>query len=238
MAPPQAARRSPSSTIAAVINRVELVIFDCDGVLVDSEPIALRINQEMLANIGWNLTTEEIVDRFVGKSITANRETVEAYLGGPLPDGWLDEFVSRIRAAHAEELERVDGVTEALAGIDALGIPTCVASSGTHGKIEHSLRLVGLYERFVGRIFSATDVAAGKPAPDLFLHAAATLGADPAACVVVEDSRYGVLAARAAGMRAIGYAGGVTPAEWLAGPDTTVVEDLRVVPAYLTSTTV
>ncbi len=219
-----------------MINRVDLVIFDCDGVLVDSEPIALRINQEMLANIGWHLDTEEIVNQFVGKSITANRETVEAYLGGPLPEGWLDEFVARIRAAHAAELERVDGVTEALAGIDALGIPTCVASSGTHAKIEHSLRLVGLYERFAGRIFSATDVAAGKPAPDLFLHAAGTLDADPAACVVVEDSRYGVLAARAAGMRAIGYGGGVTPAEWLAGPGTTVVDDLRVIPVYLTST--
>jgi HAD superfamily hydrolase (TIGR01509 family) len=231
-------RSGASSTIAAVINRVELVIFDCDGVLVDSEPIALRINQEMLANIGWHLGTEEIVDQFVGKSITANRETVEAHLGVPLPEGWLDEFVARIHAAHAAELERVDGVTEALAGIDALGIPTCVASSGTHAKIEHSLRLVGLYERFVGRIFSATDVAAGKPAPDLFLHAAATLRADPAACVVVEDSRYGVLAARAAGMRVVGYAGGVTPAEWLAGPDTTVVDDLRVLPSHLTSTAV
>jgi HAD superfamily hydrolase (TIGR01509 family) len=221
-----------------VINRVELVIFDCDGVLVDSEPIALRIIQEMLADIGWHLGPEEIVDQFVGKSIAANRETVEAYLGGPLPAGWLDEFVARIHAAHAAELERVDGVTEALAGIDALGISTCVASSGTHAKIEHSLRLVGLYERFDGRIFSATDVAVGKPAPDLFLHAAATLRADPAACVVVEDSRYGVLAARAAGMRAVGYAGGVTPADWLAGPDTTVVDDLRVLPAYLMSTTV
>ena len=231
------AEHATSSTIAAVINRVDLVIFDCDGVLVDSERIALRINQEMLASLGWHLSPEEIVDRFVGKSIIANRETVEGYLGGPLPEGWLEEFASRIRAAHTAELDRVDGVTEALAGLDDLGIPACVASSGTHAKIEHSLRLVALYERFAGRIFSATDVAAGKPAPDLFLHAARELGAEAAACVVVEDSRYGVLAARAAGMRSIGYAGGVTPAEWLAGPDTTVVDDLRVVPAYLASLT-
>jgi HAD superfamily hydrolase (TIGR01509 family) len=221
-----------------VIRPTELVIFDCDGVLVDSEPIALRINQEMLASLGWHLATDEIVDLFVGKSIIANRETVEDHLGGPLPDGWLDEFVARIHAAHATELERVDGVTEALDGIDMLGIATCVASSGTHAKIEHSLRLVGLYERFAGRIFSATDVAAGKPAPDLFLHAARALGADPAACVVIEDSRYGVQAARAAAMRSIGYAGGVTPAEWLAGPGTTVVDDLRVVPSFLVPTSV
>jgi HAD superfamily hydrolase (TIGR01509 family) len=230
-----AAASARTCTIAAVIAQPELVIFDCDGVLVDSEPIALRINQQMLAELGWHLSADEIVEQFVGRSIQSNRTTVEAHLGGPLPEGWLDEFVARIHSAHTAELERVDGVTEALAGIDALGIATCVATSGTHAKTEHSLRLVGLYERFAGRIFSATDVAHGKPAPDLFLHAAAELRTEPAACLVVEDSRYGVDAARAAGMRCIGYAGGVTPASWLDGPGTVVIDDLRKIPQYLTS---
>ena len=215
------------------MSRPDLVIFDCDGVLVDSEPIALRINQQMLADLGWHLSSEEIVHRFVGRSIASNRAVVEEHLGRPLPDGWLDEFVARIHAAHDEELDRVDGITDALAGIDALGIATCVASSGTHANIERSLRLVGLLERFAGRVFSATDVAHGKPAPDLLWHAAATLGVPPDRCVVVEDSRYGAQAARAAGMRCIGYAGGLTPADWLAGDDTVIVDDLRKVPEHL-----
>ena len=109
----------------------------------------------------------------------------------------------------------------------------CVASSGSHGKIRRSLTLTGLYERFEGRIFSASEVANGKPAPDLFLHAAACSGVPPARCVVVEDSRYGVQAARAAGMAVFGYAGGVTPAHWLEGPGTVVFHDMRALPRLL-----
>jgi len=211
------------------VSRPDLVIFDCDGVLVDSEWIALRVYRTMLTELGWDLTEAEYVDRFVGRSMRANRDDLETHLGAALPAGWLDEVVARIRAAYPTELERVDGVTEALDGIDALGVTTCVASSGTHEAIQNSLRLVGLYERFAGRVFSATDVARGKPAPDLFLHAAATLGVSPSACVVVEDSRYGVTAARAAGMRCIAYAGGVTPSDRLTEA-TFVIDDLRKVP--------
>jgi HAD superfamily hydrolase (TIGR01509 family) len=220
-------------TIAAVNARPDLVIFDCDGVLVDSEPIALRIYRQRLAVLGWDLTDEEYVDRFVGRSLRSNEADLERHFGRPLPDGWMNEMLVQVHAAHDAELERVDGITEALDGIDALGITTCVASSGAHATIEHSLRLVDLYERFAGRIFSATDVKHGKPAPDLFLHAAATLGAAPSACVVVEDSRYGVLAARAAGMRCIAYGGGVTPGAWLEGDGTVVIDDLRKVTEYL-----
>jgi beta-phosphoglucomutase-like phosphatase (HAD superfamily) len=210
-----------------VIDRPELVIFDCDGVLVDSEPIAIHINRDMLADLGWPLDDEAIIDLFVGRSPAANTATIEAHLGHPLPHGWLDEFARRVRVAHTDALTRVDGVTEALADLDELAVPTCVATSGSHEKTRHSLARVGLYERFAGRIFSASDVVHGKPAPDLFLHAAATLRAAPTGCVVVEDSRYGVQAARAAGMRVIGYAGGVTPGARLAGPDTTVITDMR-----------
>ena len=122
------------------------------------------------------------------------------------------------------------GVVEAL---DRITLPTCVASSGTHDKIRFTLGLTGLYERFAGRIFSAYEVARGKPAPDLFLYAASRMGADPAACAVVEDSPYGIEAARAAGMRAFGYAGGLTPRPWLEGPDTVIFEDMRELPRLL-----
>ena len=222
-------------TIAAVFAPTELVIFDCDGVLVDSEPLAREIIGEMLAELGWSLTPDEIVEKFVGRSVRSNTATIEAHLGRPLPVGWLDELLTRVWAAHDAHLGPVDGIGEALAGIDALGLTTCVATSGSHDKTEHSLRHVGLYEYFAGRVFSASEVPHGKPAPDLFLHAAATIGVAPAACVVIEDSQYGAQAARAAGMRCIGYSGGLTPAEWLAGRDTVVVDDLRKIPELLAS---
>ena len=110
--------------------------------------------------------------------------------------------------------------------LDRIALPTCVASSGTHDHLRYTLGLTGLYERFAGRIFSAEDVARGKPAPDIFLHAAERMGARPARCLVVEDSRAGVEAARAAGMRTLAYAGGLTPAELLEGPGTLVFESM------------
>jgi beta-phosphoglucomutase-like phosphatase (HAD superfamily) len=121
-------------------------------------------------------------------------------------------------------------VVEAL---DHITLPSCVASSGTHEYLRHMLGLTGLYERFEGRIFSVEDVARGKPTPDLFLHAAEHMAATPAACVVVEDSRSGVEAARAAGMRVLAFAGGLSPAKLLAGPNTIVFEHMRELPGLL-----
>jgi beta-phosphoglucomutase-like phosphatase (HAD superfamily) len=120
-----------------------------------------------------------------------------------------------------------------LEALDRIALPSCVASSGTHEHLRYTLSLTGLYERFAGRIFSADDVAAGKPAPDLFLHAASEMTTDPAGCVVVEDSRPGVEAARAAGMRALAFAGGLTPAQLLEGPNTVVFDDMRELPGLL-----
>ena len=120
-----------------------------------------------------------------------------------------------------------------LTSLDRILLPTCVASSGTHDKMKFTLGLTGLYDRFRGRIFSATEVARGKPAPDLFLHAAERMGAAPHHCVVVEDSAHGVAAARAAGMRVLAYAGSVTPAAKLAGAGTTVFEHMRELPVLL-----
>jgi HAD superfamily hydrolase (TIGR01509 family) len=212
----------------------QLVIFDSDGVLVDSEPIAVRVEAEALAELGWTLTEEEVARRWVGRSVADQLQDIEAHLGRPLDTGWWAAVEHRYRAALAAELRPVDGVVEAL---DRIRVPTCVASSGSQEKLRLTLGLTGLYARFAGRIFSATEVARGKPAPDLFLHAAARMGVDPADCVVVEDSRYGVEAARAAGMRAFGYAGGLTPAASLEGPGTVVFDDLRTLPDLLDNAT-
>ena len=200
----------------------DLVIFDCDGVLVDSERISVRIDVQMLAKLGWPLTEAEVIERFVGRSEEYMMGEIEAVLD--LDAGWEVPFRHLYREAFEAELEPVEGVVAAL---DSISGPTCVASSSSHERLRHTLGLTGLLERFDGRIFSAEEVQNGKPAPDLFLHAAASLGADPARCAVVEDSRHGVEAARAAGMRAFAYSGGVTPAARLAGPGTVVFSDMR-----------
>ena len=209
---------------------IELVIFDCDGVLVDSERIAVRVDVVVLAQLGWVLTEAEIVERFMGRTDADMASQIEAHLGRPLPADWEEPFRRLYREAFEAELEPVPGIVEAL---DGIAIPTCVASSGSHERIRYTLGLTGLYPRFAGRIFSATEVARGKPAPDLFLHAATRLGVCPAACAVVEDSRYGVEAARAACMRVFGYAGGLSPRHWLEGPGTVVFDDMRELPRLL-----
>ena len=210
--------------------RPELVVFDCDGVLVDSERIAVTIDAVVLADLGWPMEQDEIVARFVGRSHADMAAAIEEHLGRALPEDWFEPYRARYREAFERELRPVDGVVEAL---DAITLPTCVASSTGHEGLRHTLGLTGLLARFEGRIFSATEVARGKPAPDLFLHAARTLGVAPEACVVVEDSPYGVAAARAAGMRALGYAGGLTPPAALRGPDTTVFTSMGGLPALL-----
>ncbi|MFD5499184.1 HAD family hydrolase [Streptomyces sp. NPDC127061] len=207
----------------------ELVIFDCDGVLVDSERIAVGIQVQVGAELGWPLTAEEVVEKFVGRSNKSIGALVDARLPGTSA-AWQQRFEALHREAVDRELVAVEGIHEALA---AIALPTCVASSGSHEKMRHTLGRTGLYAHFEGRVFSATEVARGKPAPDLFLHAARRMGAEPAACVVVEDSKYGVQAARSAGMRSLGYAGGLTPAHWLEGPDTVVFDDMRKLPSLL-----
>ncbi|MFF4650175.1 HAD family hydrolase [Streptomyces sp. NPDC001380] len=209
---------------------IELVIFDCDGVLVDSERIALRVQVSLGAELGWPLTEDDVVSRFIGRSSASIREQVAARLGQETAALWWERFEELHREAVDTALSPVDGLPEAL---DAITLPTCVASSGSHAKMRHTLGRTGLYERFAGRIHSATEVARGKPAPDLFLHAARRMGVTPSACAVVEDSEPGVQAARAAGMRAFGYAGGLIPAERLQGPGTVVFHDMRALPALL-----
>jgi HAD superfamily hydrolase (TIGR01509 family) len=214
-----------------VTDPLELVIFDCDGVLVDSEPLAIRIEVEILAEYGMPLSEAEIVKRFVGRSQSVMTTALEEHLGHPLPADWNNRYRERFNEAYRAELKPIDGIEHALDQI--IDLPVCVASSSEPDRLLYKLELCGLRQRFEGRIFSASEVDNGKPAPDLFLHAASRMGADPARCAVVEDSRYGVEAARAAGMAAFGYAGSVTPAADLEGPGTTVFDDMRELPALL-----
>jgi len=195
--------------------RVTLLIMDNDGVLVDSELIANRILAALLTEYGDPITYQEAIASYMGTSLAHVREVVEAKLERPLPadfeQRYHDELFTRLRS----DLTSVPGVEAAL---DAIDLPTCVASSGTHERIELTLKTVGMYDRFAGRIFSSQDVERGKPFPDLFLHAADRMGVEPSEAVVVEDSPYGVQAAKAAGMTVVGYAG-LTPATRLASAD-------------------
>lgn len=181
------------------------IIFDCDGVLVDSERIGVHIDRAVLAEVGLNFTVEEVVSTFMGKSDKHFVDTVEAMIGRPVPDGWLQEISKRYQTAFETELTAVPGIVEAL---DSLQLPHCVASSGTHEKMRFTLGKTGLLNRFENKLFSATQVERGKPEPDLFLYAANQMGWEPSRCLVVEDSHAGVMAGLSAGMKVAAYAGG------------------------------
>ena len=182
-----------------------LVIFDCDGVLVDSEPISLRLLLSTLAEAGLHLSPAEADALFLGRSLASTRETVAREYGVTVTDAALDTMRQALYAAFRAELQPIAHIA---ATLDALPCPYCVASSSQPERVELSLTVTGLWPRFAGRAFSATMVANGKPAPDLFLFAAATLGYPPSACLVVEDSPAGILAAKAAGMKVVAFTGG------------------------------
>jgi HAD superfamily hydrolase (TIGR01509 family) len=175
----------------------ELVIFDCDGVLINTEHITIDIEVEMLAALGWPMDREEVIERFLGRDHAHFVSEVERQLGRPLADDWEEEFRPRYEDAFARELVAIDGVVEVL---ERLHLPFCVASSSRHEHLRKRLGQVGLYSTFEGRVFSAQDVARGKPFPDVFLHAAEQMGVEPERCLVIEDSPAGVEAALAAGM--------------------------------------
>jgi HAD superfamily hydrolase (TIGR01509 family) len=208
----------------------QVVIFDCDGVLVDSEPIAVRVDLLVLERVGLKLSEAEVIDRFLGRSPSVMREAIEVHLGHPLSLELKDEFEQLYVDAFTQELRAVDGVEAVLSEIRQA---TCVASSSEPQSLERKLQITGLYEHFVGRIFSATEVRNGKPAPDLFLYAARRMNVQPDRCVVVEDSQYGVQAARAAGMRVFAYASGLCDPQRLAGANTTIFTDMRELPPLL-----
>lgn len=210
------------------MDQFELVIFDCDGVLVDSERLAVRTEAEILHGLGWPLTETDIVERFVGRSAAHMHQEIERHLGRSID--WETEFESRYREVFERELVAVPGIVEAL---DAITSPVCVASSGSHDKMRFTLSKTGLFDRFVGRIFSVDQVAQGKPAPDIFLFAAEQMGVSPDRCAVVEDSVSGVTAGLSAGMAVFAFAGGVTNTDMLSIEGAVVFDDMRGLPAVM-----
>ncbi|MGW2292773.1 HAD family hydrolase [Streptomyces phaeochromogenes] len=199
--------------------RYELVIFDNDGVLVDSEPISNTLLAAYLTELGHPTSYEESLRDYMGAAMHRVHDIVEERTGERLPDNFDDVFHARVFAAFERELEPVAGAVEVLEKLAADGVPYCVASSGSHERIRVGHRKTGLDRWFDdGRIFSSQDVGRGKPAPDLFLHAAERMGVPPGKCVVVEDSPLGVRAAVAAGMDVYGFTA-MTPTERLAGAD-------------------
>jgi HAD superfamily hydrolase (TIGR01509 family) len=182
----------------------ELVIFDLDGVLIDSEPISSRLTATALSEAGIEISAAQVGERFLGVSTASMLGALEAERGRQLPENFQEKLRARILAAFEHELEPVPGIAALL---DALPVDRCVASSSHPDRIRRSLELVRLLERFAPYLFSATMVSAGKPAPDLFLLAAAKMAAEPARCLVIEDSEVGIRAAKAAGMTAFGFTG-------------------------------
>ena len=180
----------------------ELAIFDCDGVLVDSEDLSAMALLRMASPFGLRLSAADAKSLFHGRKLSACLEDIERQIGRALPVDFVDKYRTEMSAVFAAELKPIVGVRDA---IDAMDIPRCVASSGPRSKIEFSLTITGLLPYFVGRIFSAYEVGSWKPEPGLFLHAAKACGTEPHACTVVEDSLPGVLAGVAAGMRVLAY---------------------------------
>ena len=214
-----------------MVQPIELVIFDSDGVLVDSEIIANRVMAEAATAAGAPMDLHETIALFRGRNMAFCIEEIERRSGRVIEEGFAAEVRRATALAFDHELKAVEGVHEAL---DLIRQPYCVASNGPMEKLAHALGLTGLYPRFEGRIFSAYEVGHWKPDPGLFLHAAQALGTDPARCIVVEDSISGVTAAKAAGMRVLGYAGeGPHAAKALHAAEAEVFDHMRDLPRLL-----
>jgi HAD superfamily hydrolase (TIGR01509 family) len=207
----------------------KLIIFDCDGTLVDSEFICNRIFAEILTEIGLSISYEETVEQFMGRSMKTCIEQIEKRLNKSIPEDFISNCQSRVFAAFQNELQPIPGIVSAL---DNIPNPNCVASNSSHKSIRTVLSITGLLPRFAGRLFSANDVEIGKPAPDLFLYAAQKMGFTPENCIVIEDSVPGVQAAISARMQVFGYAG-MSEAKMLDAAGAIVFQDMRTLPELL-----
>ncbi len=183
------------------MNKVKCIIFDCDGTLVDSEPLTNKVIAEMAGELGIQITGEESTKLWGGKTIDAVVYGMREMSGKDLPDDWIPRLVQKVSEAYKNDLVPMDGASEVL---DSLKIATCVASNGRPGHVENSLKLTGLYKYFKGRVYTASEVANPKPDPALFLYAADKMGFSKEECVVIEDSITGVTASVRAGIRVLG----------------------------------
>ena len=203
-----------------------LVVFDCDGVLVDSERLNVDLDVLAIGELGWPITREEVIARHVGLSEADATADIESVIGRPIPPEWLARWRGLYQAAYDTELAAVPGVATAIEELVADGWAACVATSGERSATWRKLTRCRLEGWFTdASVFTAADVVRGKPAPDLFLWAAQRMGVAPERCVVVEDSPHGVAAARAAGMPCIGFAGSVTSRAQLADADL-IIDDM------------
>jgi HAD superfamily hydrolase (TIGR01509 family) len=219
-----------SATIRGASARFDLVIFDCDGVVVDSERIVHEIFGRFIRSLGADLDTARMNELFLGRRLEDCLEIVEGITGQPAPRDALDRYRAERDRVLRERVRPVDGVREVL---ESLTVPYCIASSGDHAKMRTTLGATGLLPLFEGRLFSGTEVARGKPAPDVFLLAAERMGAAPARTAVIEDSVNGVLAGCAAGMTVFGFAGLVPAADLAAARAFRTFTRMRDLPALL-----
>lgn len=212
--------------------RPELVIFDCDGVVVDSEPRSNQFIRDELAAHGLDLPLAQIMSLFVGGTI-AGLAVRARELGARLPENWVEDAYPRLCARLAQDTPMIPGILDVLRALEAVAVPYCIGSNGRHVKMVATLgRHPELAARFKGNVFAAEDVASPKPAPDVYLHAARVMGHAPSATVVIEDSATGAKAARAAGMRCFGYAPEGDGAQ-LAAQGAQIFHDMRDLPRML-----
>ena len=204
-----------------------LIVFDCDGTLVDSERIGVQVGRRMLADLGVALSEQEFVERFVGCSAQHWSDEITRTVGGSPPADWSRRHDELFVSTLIEQLQPVPGAVEVLDALDRLGVPYRLASNSERSQIVRSLELVGLAERFRDRVHSAHEVARGKPAPDVYLAAAAAEDVEPEHCWVVDDSPFGVAAGLAAGMRTFAFTGGLHPPNRLRHAGADALEDLR-----------
>lgn len=209
-----------------------LIIFDCDGVLVDSEPITGAVFAQMAREQGLEWSPQKIYETFLGRAMRECVRIIEETIGRKLPESFVDEYRSRRNEALRAQLQPTPGMKEMLQELD---VPFCVASNGESSKMELTLNIVGLWDLFAGRLFSVHDVAHPKPAPDLYLHAANVMNVAPADAVVVEDSLLGVQAGVRAGMRVVGYSAATPASKLVDAGVTTTVDDLSRLPEVLRS---
>ena len=184
---------------------IDLIIFDCDGVLVDSEVISCTAHANALTRHGYPITAEQVSTRFLGRATKQANLEIETELGRKLPEAYHGDLQDELFRAFEVDLEAIRGIHDVL---DVVTQRVCVASSGSHQRMQVSLGTTGLHKRLAPHIFSSSQVSNGKPAPDLFLFAAKQMGVPPERCVVIEDSLAGIAGARAAGMKVFGFCGG------------------------------